>query len=438
MARQVQAFNIFVCACLILATQAEGLSQSVKRDTDEAQPSKAAPSEGFLEDILNYPFVDNNDLNTVSERCVGLARTSYLFLDPKTREGFQRFLLEVVHFTSTQTSEAERLYIESFSLSKDKAVRKLREEIGLPPPEGGAVVRIYYFKRAMPEPVRELFREGVQGITRWCRFIAINAEGLGKQELEDVISHELAHAYISSSLGLSGDNLPRWFHEGVALYLSDARDVYVSQTNFGMGRIAWSPREYEEYKIAFKYIESRIGEQGTGEFIRRAVEGKSADEALRAIVGVSGYGELRSIALKAKADEEKKAAIIGYVIVGVVVLAISYVVRRSRRRKRLAAEIERSRAEEQKQSYLKKAAQDYEKLSETDDLREQLIHYGEVLSDTEQIALARIREGRALAKTGQKYVAAEMLDEAYKMALWSPIVRSAYKEAKNELEGIIK
>src|SRR5262249_23623931 len=156
----------------------------------------------------------------------------------------------------------------------------------------------YQSKAAIPTPIQALFRENVEGITRWCRFIAVTTENKSDEEIADTVSHELAHAYISASLGLSSNKLPRWFHEGVAQYLSDAKDRYVSQTSFGIERIGWSPNDYEEFSLVFRYLDATLGTQGVAEFIRHAVEQRSADEPLRDAIGTSSYDELRNCALQ--------------------------------------------------------------------------------------------------------------------------------------------
>jgi hypothetical protein len=346
------------------------------------------------------------------------------------------FFDEVVAFTSTEPARGERFTIVSFADSDDKAVRRLRDEVRLSPPEGGAILRIYQSRQAMPEEIGSLFRGQVEGITRWCRFIAVDAENKSPQELEDTISHELAHAYICSLLGLSNDNLPRWFHEGVALYLSDAKDRYVSQTRFGTERIAWSPHDYEEFKLIFNYLDSTLGEQSIAEFIREAVRQRAIDGPLRTIIGAANYTELRDLALEWKSRNQK---IMLLATGGALFLLIAALMWRGRRRQlkiKAAGEREFERAEKEKQQYAVKVVEELEQMQDSQTMVELLTHERDAMLNAEKMALELVAEGRALAKSGNRAAAKDKFNHALSIAPWSPGVKNAVQQAVNEMNGI--
>jgi hypothetical protein len=199
-------------------------------------------------------------------------------------------------FASPETAPGEELLLVSFSHSDDPAIRRLRDSAGLKPPGGAAVVRVYPTPAEMPPGIRRLFRGETAGITFLTRYIAIWTEGRSDEETADLLSHELAHAYVLSLLGLEANRLPQWFHEGSALYLSGGKTQYISHQDYGHTRVSWSPRDYNEWRRAFRYLDRRFGTEETEWFIRRAIETRDAEGALRKVFGLSGYPELARLA----------------------------------------------------------------------------------------------------------------------------------------------
>jgi hypothetical protein len=392
-----------------------------------------------LEQILNYPFSTQDDMRSMSELC------AFLLVLHKSREAeptnspntpVPNFLREVAAFTTTEVVEGEQLSIVKFGESDDKAIRRLRDEVHLPSPEGGAVLRVYYIKRAMPEPIHALFREQVQGITRWCRFVGVNAEDKSREEIKDTISHELAHAYICSILGLDSERLPPWFHEGVALYLSDARDRYVSQTGFGIERIASSTADYEEYHLVFRYLDSALAQQGVAEFIRQAVQDKSVDAALHR-VGVSTYGGLRERAVQWDTERKDRYARMVWIILALTAAAGLLWAHRRRLHKRAQVLNDLHRAEQTARARAEEAAREVQEANESESFEGWVDHGQRAMQDMEELALAMVAKGRALAKQGKRSQAQRAFEEAWRTAAqWSPRVRKEAQKAENEMNGI--
>ena len=399
--------------------------------------NKEPSRENILEHILNYPFASNDDMRMISGSCLILLAASQREWGQSGDASLRDFLAEVATFTSTDAEAGEKVSIVNFGESPDSALSHLREQVHMPPPEGGAILRVYQTKQSMPESIRVLFREQVQGVTRWCRFIAVNAEDKSAQELADTISHELTHAYLASSLGLNNDKLPKWFHEGVALYLSDAKDRYVSQTGFGVERIAWSPGEYEEYKLVFRYLKATVGSPRIDEFIRQVLEARSANDPMQALIGVASYSELRQRALEWKERQQRTLALL--VFGGLILMASGYVLQIRRRRARLGAEAaqELEQAENRKREYTLRAVRDLEQMYESQTIEELLIHEQAAVLDIEKAALEFVVEARALAKAGKGTKAEQSLKKALQMAPQSQRVRIAVQDVSNEMNGIV-
>lgn len=177
--------------------------------------------------------------------------------------------------------------------SKDPAIVKLREEIGIPAPPGWIYLRFYGDREAMPDLIRKAFQNPqVEGVTILSRYIAIlNDSGstweeraLQDQTLPDTVSHELVHAYINSSITqqarLEPGNFPRWFEEGLASYISESpRPNSIITTNGTIRETA--PEDYQYFTQIFEYLEDRMGKDVLAENIRLAVQTNDAGQLYR-------------------------------------------------------------------------------------------------------------------------------------------------------------
>lgn len=261
-----------------------------------ALSKEAQQSEREIGNLFNYPFADERDMRRVGALCLQLLRELGTPAEGQVEKfgPLQKFLLEAALFTNLEKTQGETYSIADFSRSDDKAIRRLRGEIRVPPPDGGAIVRLYRSKELIPEPIRAHFKAQTQAITLRGRFIAVFLGDKSRQELEDTISHELTHAYLVSHLGAGSDNLPEWFHEGLALHLSSEHDFYVSESRLGGETVSRPSEEYRNYRLVFRHLEKKLGRQGLANFIRQSIEQRSTEGPLRAAVGVASYEELLS------------------------------------------------------------------------------------------------------------------------------------------------
>ena len=247
-------------------------------------------------ELINHPFSDERDMIAYNYRCENLLAG----LTPRTADAsLEEFLVMAAAFTSTKTRPGEKYYVVNFAGSSDRALIRLREEVRLPPAPGGAILRVYPSKDYMAEPIRDMFRDDVvNGITWSHRFCAVIRGDRSDEQVKNVISHELVHAYISSKMGAGFEKLPKWFNEGTALYISGGKAVYASENTDGQRNLSWTPKEYNEYRTIFNYLRAKLGKQGVATFIRSAVEKQSADQPLDSMTGIKDYGELRDRALR--------------------------------------------------------------------------------------------------------------------------------------------
>jgi hypothetical protein len=173
-----------------------------------------------------------------------------------------------------------RLELVDLATSNDPAVVRLRDQAGLPPPPGYVFVRSYPSREAMPELARRPFQDPqVAGVTYLTRYIALLDEdkaSWAEQALEDqalpaTTSHELVHAYLNASLGPTRENdLPRWYHEGLAVYFSGSGEEHVIVTpSFSLSQTTTT--EYKSFELIFKYLEDRLGKGGLYQALRQTL-----------------------------------------------------------------------------------------------------------------------------------------------------------------------
>ena len=201
--------------------------------------------------------------------------------------------------------EGERV---GFATSDDKALVRLREEVGLAPPRGFAFVSYFSSGKQVPEVEAAFTREETRGVTVFCRYIAIRREpvapGKGRSEaarLRGILSHELVHGYVNSLLGWEHQrDLPKWFHEGCALYFAGNKPeelLSVSRRRapgamYTVVETSVLPEDYRNYRLVFVYLSRLKGEQAFYRFVRETIAEHSLDKSLSALAGTDSWEAL--------------------------------------------------------------------------------------------------------------------------------------------------
>ncbi|HIE50714.1 MAG TPA: hypothetical protein EYP85_03065 [Armatimonadetes bacterium] len=356
----------------------------------------------WREEIANPSFADEDDLKQYHRRFV---RWQKALGEGREKPGqdfpsLAEWLDLAVVFTSPIDPPGATHEVVSFAHSPDPALATLREKIRLPVPPGGAVVRLYRGLEAMPPPIRVIFQEApeARGFTVLCRYVAVNTQHLPAPVVRETISHELAHAYLKSSLGLASSELPRWFHEGCALYLSNAQGLYIAHQGTTT-HISYAPKDYNEYRLAFRYLEATYGQDRLFSFIRTAMESRTAEQALRETTGLSSYRELLRRTHRWHFWQEAKRY--GTATLGIMALIGLLIWRHRQRRKQEVAQ-----AEEKYVAAVGEAQQ-----AIVDLLTRPELPPDRVVESWESLGMARVREGEMLWKEGHKETAQECLEE---------------------------
>ena len=166
------------------------------------------------------------------------------------------------------------------------SVVKLRKTIGVPPPSTIVLVK-QFTRQTLPAELQYAFaRPNTQAVTINGRFIAILKTDF-HQEYQDVLNHELVHAYISLA---APKPLPFWFQEASAVYFSTDADwkVYGRPSEKYAGvtevKVATLPEDYQQKLQNFHFLIERVGVQKFHKWYRNAVT--TGDVEARALLGL--------------------------------------------------------------------------------------------------------------------------------------------------------
>ena len=247
--------------------------------------------------------------------------------DLKMVDILTEYFLVFVDGIETPAGQSELVLVD-LARSENPAIKQIRDEAKVEPPEGFIYVRTYTSRDVMPELVRKGFdNENTVGVTMLTRYVAILAEENGdvfeselqSQDLPRTISHELVHAYVNSVLGFeSSQKFPGWYHEGVAIYFSGSTSssyVYLSP-DITLRSVA--PEEYLQYDLNFRYLEAELGRDVLLERINSSIENRDPGLLYQGL-GITSYKRLES---SAKGWEEARFAKIrnwGLMVVALVI-----------------------------------------------------------------------------------------------------------------------
>ena len=199
------------------------------------------------------------------------------------------------------------LELVDLSATRDPAVRRLREQVGLIPPEGLVFVRYFRNRLEMPVNIRRAFDSPqTRAVTLSSRYVAVltSATSLGTRTpimgdaLRSTFSHELVHAFLNARLNpdVSREGFPRWFHEAMAIHFSDSGRAHISVDPVSGSLLRMEPTvRYEQYERVFRYLESEMGSNRFYSEIRTAVDNIDAAQLYRTL-GVESYDELAATA----------------------------------------------------------------------------------------------------------------------------------------------
>lgn len=195
------------------------------------------------------------------------------------------FLIFAGGYQSTELTSSLRLI--DLATTDDPAIIKLRDEVGTPPPEGYVFVRFYSDRQQLPDLLKPIFADpNIAGVTILTRYIAIPGavsstatdQLLWSRSISKTVSHELVHAYVNATLQPERiDQLPLWYHEGLAIYFSGSGETDTIVTPYYTLQIT-SPADYRQYEVNFKYLEAHLGKENLHRAIYQSLQ--KADAAI--------------------------------------------------------------------------------------------------------------------------------------------------------------
>lgn len=167
---------------------------------------------------------------------------------------------------------------------------------GLEIPPGYIYVKIFPSDKSMEEWFN-LENKKIAGLTIPCRFVAIPWRK-SSSEFENTLSHELVHAFVGSQVGyFMSANLPKWWHEGLATFLSDDLGSQLLEYSVKLdekGNLlthtleSHTDDEYMLFKARFEYLLSTYGQERMATFIKTSLQSDSdIDQALKKVYGIT-------------------------------------------------------------------------------------------------------------------------------------------------------
>ncbi|RMF58705.1 MAG: hypothetical protein D6748_08045 [Calditrichaeota bacterium] len=168
------------------------------------------------------------------------------------------------------------------------------EKLHLKPVDG------IYFVLVMEKPRPSVSTSHEAGYTlRGSRFIVMyysyyTLHGTSVPDFEgfyQTIKHEFVHAFINSSSEITrAINLPGWFHEMVALRISNNPRI-----RFRGETISRLPPRYQTYYDAGAYLYHQFGEELFYDFVRESIQTGNPDSLLQAIYNINSFAELKRL-----------------------------------------------------------------------------------------------------------------------------------------------
>ena|GEM_PF-5098783 len=191
-----------------------------------------------------------------------------------------------------------RCVVDSIKESYESIIKKWRL-LGLEVPAGYIYVKVFPSSEELQDFLQKKSTSEddttIGGITFPCRFIAVPWDG-EKAEFKNALEHEFTHAFVNTTIGFFKQiNLPGWWHEGLATFLSDDLGSHLlkyKMTSDTDGNLvshtleSRTNKEYMEFKGRFEYILSIYGEKKFISFISRAMESGHTGNAFREVLDI--------------------------------------------------------------------------------------------------------------------------------------------------------
>jgi len=239
----------------------------------------AGLGQNYSEALLSFPVAVPDDLGRVYRSIA-----QHYPGDCPTLDALPCWIAGVV---DTSGGQRYRIRFVNFGTSELAVVKVLRDELGVPAPKGHIVIRILALDRPMPAALAAFHKRSpdVAGVAFGGPYVAVFQSEVG---LDDTIAHEIVHAYLRTSMGPASDQLPGWFHEGVAISLAGSMPTTAEIEPGGGLEMTTLSGNYREYRRIFSATERRLGRKRYLAVIRECIQERSEGALYRA-TGTSGY-----------------------------------------------------------------------------------------------------------------------------------------------------
>lgn len=256
----------------------------------------------FMGKLADPNMRTKDEIRRMRDQCRLIGRI--LLLTQNNEIDYQRreFTIQLIDMITTHLSynrDSPDNRLVNLAKSSNPALVKMREIVNLPPPPGFAFVRY------LDEPEEVSYSptgerdegNGRPGYLYLTRYITIDRSQCldqktdqGKEQVLHILSHELVHSYITSSMGIQYQNaLPKWFQEGLAVFITGDKAFELTVSKEGEDkktRTIELCKEYKKYNQAFQFLYFLKGEECFNRFVTRSISTHNASEALSSIYNI--------------------------------------------------------------------------------------------------------------------------------------------------------
>jgi hypothetical protein len=247
-----------------------------------------------LEALLSYPVREPRDIARVFEAASGPSGSVCPRVElPPFSDTMHRTTGCLIAAVADTRQAPYSMWLLDFARSGNRVLCVLREELGVAPPTGYAMVRVFEAGDSVPAPLQEFHERSpeIVGAAFGGPYAVIFDSD---SDVDSVLAHELVHAYLGSAMGRAGASLPPWWQEGVALNLARTPSATMAARGSDL-RFSSLTAQYQEYKHVFDRVAERLGRERYLGAIRECVAQRSERPLLKA-AGAGDYADLRRFA----------------------------------------------------------------------------------------------------------------------------------------------
>jgi len=204
----------------------------------------------------------------------------------------------------------DRKYIIQDVRASYKSMLGKWKELGLDVTKGYIYVKVFSSQKSFDAFLnQETKNKKAGGITFTSRFIAL--PWTSSEKFKSTLEHEIIHVFVNNISPIGSKNIPDWWDEGLATYLSDNLGAYLIKHSVKLDEKGNSvatileshtDEDYMKYKGYFEYLVAEYGKDKFASFISESTK-NSVPAALKSEFGINSEQQFILQATKWKKEQ---------------------------------------------------------------------------------------------------------------------------------------